>query len=69
MSTSPPLFLVTDKLEGSDAFPDMPETQYGLAATYALTEKATLALEYLHGTFEEEVDSRDLVTSQVAVAF
>jgi hypothetical protein len=66
-------YTATDKLElaakyeGSDQIPDMPEAQYGIAASYVLAEKVTVALEYLHGTFEGEVDNSDLVTCQIAI--
>jgi len=55
------------RYEGSDEYPDMPEAQYGVATSYALAEKVTLGIEYLHGTFDGDVDDRDVVTCQIAV--
>jgi len=56
------------KSEGSDDFPDQPELQYGLAASYGLTENMTLAAEYLRGEFDEMPD-RDMLTAQMAMEF
>jgi hypothetical protein len=60
---------VAVRCEGSDEFPGMPETQYGACTTYALTENTTVALEYLHGEYDDETGDRDLATAQVAVEF
>jgi porin-like protein len=69
-------FSVTDPLElairyeGTDEFPDMPEVQYGVAAAYGLTDNVSLAMEYMHGTFDDnEVDEIDLVTAQIGLEF
>ena len=69
-------FAVTDPLElalryeGTDEFPDMPEAQYGVCASYGLTDNVSLALEYMHGTFDDnDVDDIDLVTAQVGLEF
>jgi hypothetical protein len=57
------------KYEGGDDLGDfLPEDQYGAAVTYGLFENTSLALEYLHGEFEND-DERDLVTTQLAVEF
>jgi hypothetical protein len=57
------------KYEGSsDALNFIPEKQYGAAVTYGLFENTSLALEYLHGTFEND-DERDLITAQLAIVF
>ncbi|OPX37116.1 MAG: hypothetical protein B1H12_05560 [Desulfobacteraceae bacterium 4484_190.2] len=57
------------KYEGSsDALNFVPEKQYGAAVTYGLFENTSLALEYLHGTFEND-DERDLITAQLAIEF
>lgn len=57
------------KAEGSDAFPDMPETQVGVAGSHTITETVAVALEYLHGSYATDLDNRNLVTAQVAVEF
>ncbi|MDD2239863.1 MAG: LbtU family siderophore porin [Kiritimatiellae bacterium] len=69
-------FAITDPLElalryeGTDEFPNMPEAQYGVVAAYGLTDNVSLALEYMHGTFEDnEVDDIDLVTAQIGLEF
>jgi hypothetical protein len=57
------------KYEGGDDLGDfLPEDQYVAAVTYGLFENTSLALEYLHGEFEND-DERDLVTTQLAVEF
>jgi hypothetical protein len=57
------------KYEGSsDALNFIPEKQYGAAVTYGLFENTSLALEYLHGTFEND-DERNLLTAQLAIEF
>jgi hypothetical protein len=60
---------VAVKYEGGDDLGDfLPEDQYGAAVTYGLFEGTSLALEYLHGEFDND-DERDLVTTQLAVEF
>ncbi|MEZ4600028.1 MAG: LbtU family siderophore porin [Syntrophotaleaceae bacterium] len=57
------------KYEGGDDLGGLlPDSQYGAVASYALFENTTLALEYLHGEFEND-DERDLVTAQLAFEF
>lgn len=61
---------VVAKWEGSRDFTTLlPEVQYGVAASYGLYENVTVALEYLHGEFNDEGITRDLVTAQLAVEF
>lgn len=61
------------RLEGSDQFPDQPQRQYGLGGSWGFYQNATLALEYLHGRFDQAfgdgAKSRDLATIQLALAF
>ena len=60
---------VAIKYEGSDyALDFIPEKQYGAAITYGLFNNTSLALEYLHGEFEND-DERDLLTGQLAIEF
>jgi hypothetical protein len=60
---------VAVRYEGSDdALNFFPEKQYGAVASYAIFENTSLALEYLHGEFEND-DERDLITAQLAIAF
>jgi hypothetical protein len=62
-------FEVAVKYEGGDDLGDfLPEDQYGATVTYGLFENTSLALEYLHGKFEND-DERDVVTTQLAVEF
>ncbi len=57
------------KYEGSDDTGDfLPESQYGMVLIYDLFDSTSLALEYLHATFEND-DERDLVTTQLAIEF
>lgn len=53
------------KVEGSDDFPEFPKTQWGFAVAYAIHDWTTLAIEYLHGDFDEEAD-RDIAVAQLA---
>ncbi len=66
---------VTDALEvalryeGGDDLGDLlPDSQYGIAASYGLFEGTTLAVEYLHGEFEND-DEQDVLTAQLAYEF
>lgn len=68
-------YAVTEKLEvagryegSKDLWDFQPEQQYGLAASYNLFENTTVALEYLHGRYENK-DERDLTTAQLAIEF
>lgn len=57
------------RIEGSEDMPDMPESQFGFAAGYAISDNVTLGLEYLHGSYEGDIEDRDMATAQVAVEF
>ncbi|MCD4688702.1 MAG: LbtU family siderophore porin [Desulfuromonadaceae bacterium] len=60
---------VATKYEGGDDLGDLlPDEQYGIVASYSLFKYTTLALEYLHGEFEND-DERDLATAQLAFEF
>lgn len=66
---------VTDALEvavryegGDDLAGLLPDSQYGIAATYGLFDNTTLAVEYLHGEFEND-DEQDVLTAQLAYEF
>jgi hypothetical protein len=68
-------YAITEKMEiaakyegSSDTLNLLPETQYGAAITYGLFENTALALEYLHGEFEND-DTRNLITAQLAIEF
>jgi hypothetical protein len=60
---------VAARYEGSDAFPEAPEEQYGVTISRAIGECAVCALEYLHGAFEGEVEDRNTATLQIAMEF
>lgn len=57
------------RIEGSDEFFAMPELQYGIAGTYGFTDNMVVTLEYLHGEFDNDIDSRDIVTAQLGMEF
>ena len=59
---------VAARYEGNEDYFDLPETQYGVAASYGLYENTAIALEYLSGEYEngDEVSS---VTAQLSVEF
>jgi hypothetical protein len=52
----------------SDLYEELPEHQYGLAASWEFLPDTAWSVEYLRGEFEND-DTRDLVTTQLAVAF
>ena len=69
-------FAITDALEvavrygGSDDGGDfLPESEYGAVLNLGLFENTNLAIEYLHGEFENDVQETDLITAQLAVEF
>lgn len=61
------------RLEGSEEFAGQPKRQYGLGGSWGFYQNATLAVEYLHGRFDQAfgdgAKSRDLATIQLALAF
>jgi hypothetical protein len=60
---------VAVRYEGSDDTNDfLPEAQFGGVVSYGLFENTSLALEYLHGEFENN-DERDLLTAQFGLEF
>jgi hypothetical protein len=57
------------RYEGSEDGGDwIPENQYGAVVSYGIFQHTTLALEYLHGEFEND-DERDAIVAQLAVEF
>ena len=60
---------VAVRYEGSDDTNDfLPEAQLGGVVSYGLFENTSLALELLHGEFENN-DERELLTAQLALEF
>jgi hypothetical protein len=47
----------------------LPETQYGAVVNWGLFDNTNLALEYMHGEFEEDYQETDAVTAQLAIEF
>lgn len=61
---------IAGKYECSDGLWDLyPEQQYGPVISYSLFENTTLAVEYLYAEYENGDATRDLVTTQLAIAF
>jgi hypothetical protein len=67
---------VTDALElavryggSDDGGTFLPESEYGAVLNWGLVENANLALEYLHGEFEDDVQETDTVTAQLSIEF
>ncbi len=57
------------RYEGGDDLGDLlPDTQYGIAASYGLFKNTRLAMEYLHGEFKNE-DEQDVLTAQLVIEF
>jgi hypothetical protein len=60
------------RIEGSEEMAGMPELQYGICVSKGIGENISLSLEYLHGefdTFNAPLDTRELVTAQLALEF
>jgi len=57
----------TDGDAGGGEF--LPESQYGAVVNWGLFENTNLALEYLHGEFENDFQETDVITTQLAVEF
>ena len=61
------------RAEGSREFAGQPELQYGLCASWGPREGVSISVEYLRGEFDGEFGAgakeRDLLTTQLAVAF
>ncbi len=66
-------FLIAAKYEGTkDLFHLLPRTQFGGVFGWEFLPGVTWSVEYLRGEFasnDEELDTRDLVTTQLAVTF
>lgn len=57
------------RYEGSgDLYGQQPERQWGLGAKWEFIKDTTLGLEYMRGDYQND-DTRDLVTTQLAVKF
>ncbi|MCK4846954.1 MAG: LbtU family siderophore porin, partial [Deltaproteobacteria bacterium] len=58
------------RYEGNDDLFDLPEKQYGIAASYALFDNVSLAVEYLEGEYDNATDDkRKSATAQIAIEF
>lgn len=53
--------------EGGSIF--LPEAQYGAVVNWGFFKNSNLALEYLHGAFEDQYQETDTVTAQLAIEF
>ncbi|MFO7556197.1 MAG: LbtU family siderophore porin, partial [Desulfobacterales bacterium] len=68
---------ITDNLElaarydgSDDGGPDfLPESRYGAVLNWGFFKNTNLALEYLHGEFEGDVQEKDSFIAQLAVEF
>jgi hypothetical protein len=47
----------------------LPETEYGAVINWGFFKNTNLAIEYLHGDFEDDVQETDTVTAQLAIEF
>lgn len=47
----------------------LPETQYGAVVNWGFFDNTNLAVEYLHGEFEEDYQETDTITAQLAIQF
>ncbi len=57
----------TDGDAGDGEF--LPESQYGAVLNWGIFENTNLAIEYLHGEFENDFQETDAVTTQFAIGF
>ena len=62
-------WVVAAKLEGSSELPGYPDTQYGGALSYGVTDFATVTVEYLHGMFDVTDTHSDALTAQLGLEF
>ncbi len=63
---------VAVRYETSDEVADAPESQFGISASWGIADGVSFSAEYLNGSFNDfggGVDSRDLVTTQLAMEF
>ena len=69
---------VAARVEGSRELGGQPRVQYGVCVSWGVMEGVSVSAEYLHGEFDEDfgrdgdgnaLDTRDLVTAQLAVEF
>ncbi len=47
----------------------LPETEYGAVLNWGFFENTNLAIEYLHGEFENDVQETETITAQLSVEF
>jgi hypothetical protein len=47
----------------------LPESQYGAVLNWGFFESTNLALEYLHGDYEDDIQETETLTVQLAVEF
>lgn len=47
----------------------LPETEYGAVLNWGFFESTNLAIEYLHGEFENDLQETDAITAQLSVEF
>ncbi len=57
------------RYEGSDELPGFPEWQCGVAGSMRIAKDTTVAVEFMHGEFDEDTDDRNVATAQLAVKF
>jgi hypothetical protein len=59
------------RYEGSDdgGADFLPESQYGAVLNWGIFESTNLALEYLHGEFEDDIQETDSFIAQLAIEF
>lgn len=59
------------RYEGSDdgGTDFLPESQYGAVLNWGIFESTNLALEYLHGEFEDDIQETDSFIAQLAIEF
>jgi hypothetical protein len=54
--------------KAGDVFEELPESRYGVAASWEFMPSTAITVEYMHGEFEND-DTSNSVTAQLAVAF
>lgn len=73
-----PTVALAVRVEGSRELEAFPEIQYGIASTILLHKNATLTLEYLHGTYKNDLATDDdgepfqdvtRIGAQISIAF
>ncbi len=57
------------KYEGCNDFFGFPEKQFGIGSSARISDSTTIAIEFLHGLYDNTSEDRNVVTAQLAMEF